>query len=355
MNHPILSNKKTILIYSIFWFVIGVVHSHVLFRYYSFSWIISMFDAFLFNTLFALIALGLWYAVKYNGTDFKKPYSLFFSHSITAIVVVMVWFFIGQTIINFIVNNTNYTAFLRFSSAYRLIIGFTFYIGTIMFYYLIVYYNSLQEQVKKEAFLVSTLKESELQILRSQINPHFLFNSLNSISSLTITEPTKARDMIIKLSDFMRYSLKNKDNRMVELSEELMNIENYMDIERIRFGNRIQFQQNITAQAMKAFVPSMIFQPLAENSIKHGVFSSSENVKVWLNADVKDDLLVITLKNEYEESNKSETGTGTGLSNIKRRMQLLFGSEDFVRIRIENNIFEVQISVPQNNNKENSF
>lgn len=348
MNHPILSNKKTILIYSIFWIVIGLAHSHVLFRYYSFSWVISMFDAFLFNALFALISLGLWYVVKYNGTDFKKPYSLTFNHTITSIFVVMVWFFIAQVLMNFFIVEPNYTEFLKHSSAYRLIIGFAFYVGSVMFYYLIVYYNSLQDIVKKEAYLVSTLKEAELQTLRSQINPHFLFNSLNSISSLTLSEPVKARDMIIKLSDYMRYSLKNKDNRMVPLSEELENIENYMDIERVRFGDRLLFCANIIESASKAMVPSMIFQPLAENSIKHGVFSSTEIVKVWLDAELLDNMLIITLKNEYEENFKSEKGTGTGLSNIKRRMQLLFGSEDFVKIKIENNIFEVQIKIPQN-------
>ena len=117
-------------------------------------------------------------------------------------------------------------------------------------------------------------------MLRSQINPHFLFNSLNSVSSLTITDPDKARMMVIKLSELMRYALSRKDEQPVTLQSELDNLRLYLDIEKVRFGDRLEIEEKIDPGCLRAMLPVMILQPLYENAIKHGVYESTKKVMI---------------------------------------------------------------------------
>ncbi len=157
----------------------------------------------------------------------------------------------------------------------------SFYLRLIVLaYYLFVSLSNLSEKNAKEAKLESLVKETELKMLRSQINPHFLFNSLNSISSLTITDPEKARDMVIKLSEFMRYALSKKDEQPVSLRSELENLRLYFEIEKVSFGDRLSTEENIEEKCLDVKIPVMLLQPLYENAIKHGVYESTERVSI---------------------------------------------------------------------------
>ena len=346
MLHPLLNSKKAIYAFITLWVTIAVVHAKILWYQYNFSFEIAAADSLVFTVLYALISLGLWYAVRFNGIDSKNYYSLAINHIITAFFVVTVWGYLGSLIMLNVIKEPIYLAFLPRTMIYRSVFGLMFYVWVVLFYYLLIYYNAIQEKVQIEASLKTSLKEAELQMLRSQINPHFLFNSLNSISSLTLSKPEKAREMIIKLSEFMRYSLKNKDDRMVEFREELYNIEYYLDIERVRFGSRLIYNADITSDTEKCNVPSMILQPLVENAIKHGVFSSSEQVNLILKARIEDNMLIIRVSNDFDSETTIVKGTGTGLTNIKKRMALLFGSEDLVQIKKSDKLFIVEICVP---------
>ena len=135
----------------------------------------------------------------------------------------------------------------------------------ILTYYLFESLTNLSEKKAKEARLESLIKETELKMLRSQINPHFLFNSLNSVSSLTITDPEKARDMVIKLSEFMRYALSRKDEQPVSFRSELENLRLYLNIEKVRFGDRLSIEENIDENCLEIKMPVMLLQPLYEN------------------------------------------------------------------------------------------
>lgn len=347
MQHPLLNSKKAIYAYLTLWITVFVVHAKVVWYQYQFSLGIAIADSFVFNALYALISLGLWYTVRFNGIDAKQYYRLALNHIITASFVATIWGYLGSLIMGNLFEDVVYSDFLVKTMMYRTVIGLMFYIWVVLFYYLLLYYNGMQEKVQTEASLKTSLKEAELQMLRSQINPHFLFNSLNSISSLTLSKPEKAREMIIKLSEFMRYSLKNKEDRMVELSEELANIEYYLDIERVRFGAKLSYTSTIDEATVNATVPSMILQPLVENAIKHGVFSMSEQVNLDLKAKLVSDTLIIKITNNFESETTIKKGTGTGLTNIKKRMALLFGSEDLVQVVKDTNLFTVEISVPQ--------
>ncbi len=205
---------------------------------------------------------------------------------------------------------------------------------------------NLSEKNAREARLESLVKETELKMLRSQINPHFLFNSLNSISSLTITDPEKARDMVIKLSEFMRYALSKKDEQPVSLRSELENLRLYLDIEKVRFGDRLSTEENIDENCLEIKMPVMLLQPLYENAIKHGVYESTEVVSIKTKVSCKDGYLEIIISNNYDLMPSSAKGTGTGLSNVTRRLDLFYGNRASIKTTKENGIYSVTLFIP---------
>jgi LytS/YehU family sensor histidine kinase len=204
----------------------------------------------------------------------------------------------------------------------------------------------LSEKNAKEARLESLVKETELKMLRSQINPHFLFNSLNSISSLTITNPEKARDMVIKLSEFMRYALSKKDEQPVTLRSELENLRLYLEIEKVRFGDRLFTEENISENCLDIKMPVMILQPLYENAIKHGVYESTECVNIRTKVSCNNGYLEIVISNNYDQAPTSAKGTGTGLINVSRRLDLFFGNRASIKSTKENGVYTVSLFIP---------
>jgi LytS/YehU family sensor histidine kinase len=189
-------------------------------------------------------------------------------------------------------------------------------------------------------------RKSELNALQAQINPHFLFNSLNSISSLTITDPEKARDMVIGLSDFMRYALSRKDEQPVTLQSELENLRLYLDIEKVRFGNRLSIEEHIDPGCLSAKIPVMLLQPLYENAIKHGVYESIEKVTIITSVSVSNGYIEMIISNNFDPEAAKVKGTGTGLLNLSRRLELLYGEKAIMKTEKQNNIFTIKIYIP---------
>ena len=211
-----------------------------------------------------------------------------------------------------------------------------------------IYYNNLQEKIKNEANLNTLIKEAELKALRSQINPHFLFNSLNSISSLTLSDSSKAQTMTIKLSEFLRYSLKQGDKKLTTLEEEIYHINLYLDIEKVRFNKRLNYFFEIEENISNLLLPVMILQPLFENAIKHGVYNTSELVNIEMKAFVKENMLNIIIKNNFDKSFSYKKGTGTGIKNVQERLFLIYTSRNLIEIKKEDEFFEVKLLFPQN-------
>ena len=216
----------------------------------------------------------------------------------------------------------------------------------VLVYYLFVSLQNLSEKNIKEARLKSLVKETELKMLRSQINPHFLFNSLNSVNSLIITNPDKAREMIINLSEFMRYTLSKKDEQPVSLKSELENLKLYLEIEKVRFGDKLSTEENIDTECLETKMPVMILQPLYENAIKHGVYESPARVRITTSAKKTNKAVEITITNNYDDTAPPKTGTGTGLINVVRRLELFYGDKASLKTTKENGIYIVLLKIP---------
>jgi LytS/YehU family sensor histidine kinase len=163
-----------------------------------------------------------------------------------------------------------------------------------------------------------------------------------------MTDPEKAQEMVIKLSSFMRYSLDTKDNTMSSLEKELYHTELYIDIEKIRFGKRLQVEKNISPESGKWMMPAMLLQPLIENSVKYGIYEATESSVIRLDAGTAGGYLTIRIGNSYDETSGQHRGTGTGIRNIEQRLVHLYGRNDLLRIHKTSDYFEITLKIPEN-------
>jgi two-component system LytT family sensor kinase len=192
-------------------------------------------------------------------------------------------------------------------------------------------------------------KEAELFKLRQQLAPHFLFNSLNSISALIGSRPEQARKMIQQLSDFLRGNLRKEDQQWVPLTEELQYLELYLEIEKVRFGHRLSTELDYAPECLEYRLPSMLLQPIVENAIKFGLYDTTESVTISIRARLADNYIRIEVINPFDpETSRPKKGTGFGLTSIQRRLYLLFARPDLLETRVEENLFITTVRIPAN-------
>jgi two-component system LytT family sensor kinase len=205
-----------------------------------------------------------------------------------------------------------------------------------------------KENEKRKSEAEKLARDAELYNLRQQLQPHFLFNSLNSINALIGFKPDEARRMIHQLSDFLRGTLKKDDQQQVSLSEELTHLNLYLEIEKVRFGHRLKTEISCDAQCSECVMPAMLLQPLVENAIKFGLYDTTEEVVVSIRAELEDNYLELIVQNPYDpKTSRPRQGTGFGLSGVQRRLYLLFARNDLMETHANDNIFTTIIKIPQ--------
>ena len=345
-TNPILKSAKNILFYLLFIVIIANLYANLISFDSKASVTITIVDAVVFNLLIGLLGFSFWYSSVYLSIENNKISKVILTHFGGGILISVVWMVIGYFIVISIVSDTElFNIFFLDTLKSRFIIGILYYFLMTAFYYIVIYYSGFQERVIKETELKNLVTEAELRSLKFQINPHFIFNSLNSMSALTEIDPKKAKQMIIKLADFLRYTLANNDRQKNTLNEELKNIKLYLDIEKIRFEEKFEYVEELQEECGKTEIPSMILQPLFENAIKHAVYETLDTVRIKLTCVKQDDFLKITLCNNFEgESHKK--GAGVGLKNIKDRLKLIYQQDNLMEVKKENNKFIVNIFIP---------
>ena len=345
--HPILKNVKNLILYLLIW--LGILASYQA----NLSWGIelelkyALADNLIFNLFLLGLGLSLWYSAKYISFEKNAIVKIFLSHIFGGILISIIWLAFGYYLINSLVDiNESYSDFFLSTLPWRFLIGVLYYFLFTAFYYLIIYYSNYQERSVRETELKSLITQAELKSLKFQINPHFIFNSLNSMSALTVINPEKARNMILKLAEFLRYTLASNEKQTTSLREELKNIKLYLEIEKIRFEDKFEFIENIDDECLNIKVPSMILQPLFENAIKHAVYEALEKVCITLTVKMKNDFMEIKVENNFEEITSQKSGTGIGLTNIKNRLELIYNRTNLMEVEKDKNTFSVILYIP---------
>ncbi len=197
-------------------------------------------------------------------------------------------------------------------------------------YFGIKYYQQLQEQTERTLQATAAAHQAQLKMLRYQLNPHFLFNTLNAISTLILDGARESANLAIsRLSDFLRYTLDNDPMKRVTLGSELSALDLYLEIEKVRFGDRLIIRKEITTHAREALVPSLILQPLIENAIKYAVTPSEEGGTLMISAKVHNQMLILQLSDNgpgLNDGQKANNGSGVGLKNTRERLQQFYGA-----------------------------
>ena len=243
---------------------------------------------------------------------------------------------------------SDYERFFSQSVPVRLIVGFLI-IGCMALISVLWYTIHDQREIEKRKTEAEKLsKEAELYKLRQQLQPHFLFNSLNSINALIGLQPQKARTMIQQLSDFLRGTLKKEDNQWISLEDELQHLQLYLEIEKVRFGHRLSTEIKNETDGMKLQLPAMLLQPVVENAIKFGLYDTVGEITISIEARKEDSSLIVQVKNPFDpETSSPKKGTGFGLSSVQRRLYLLFARNDLLQTETKEQIFITTIKIPQ--------
>jgi LytS/YehU family sensor histidine kinase len=204
--------------------------------------------------------------------------------------------------------------------------------------------SRLAERRAEEARTLA--REAELQALRLQLNPHFLFNSLHSIAALATLDGPRAREMCLRLAEFLRISLKSGDRENVPLSEEIALARSYLEVERVRFGARLRVEERIDTAAQAIPVPALLLQPLVENAVKHGIAGLVDGGVVRLSAEQAAGGVAILIENDFDPAAAPVTGTGRGLAHVRRRLAVRYGSEAALEAAAAGGLYRVALLVP---------
>ena len=236
--------------------------------------------------------------------------------------------------------------------AVRLRLPLLFALGTLLYlfsgglHYALLAAQESRDAERRAAEARTLAREAELQALRIQINPHFLFNCLHSISALATIDGARARDMCIRLADFLRNSLRLGECESIPLKEELALARNYLEVEQVRFGSRLTVEERIEPGCEDCAVPPLLLQPLVENAVKHGVAGLVEGGAIRLEARRRGDGVAILLENAFDAESAAGRSLGLGLRNVRRRLTARYGEEAEMEAGPSGDRYRVSLRLP---------
>ncbi|SIT12554.1 sensor histidine kinase [Belliella pelovolcani] len=264
-------------------------------------------------------------------------------------LISLIVFYSGMFTVEFFLRNEEaYLGFMADSFIVKLFITFLLCLGYALVLLLQTKLESQLQHKEREEQIQKLAKEAELYQLRQQLQPHFLFNSLNSISSLLHRNPERAQEMVIQLSEFLRRTIRKDDQKWISVEEELAFLHLFVGIEKVRFGHRLCIDFDQKGEVAVCKLPPLLVQPLLENAIKHGLYGLLGEVNISVSFSLEEAYLVVRIINPYDPQAGQATGEGFGLEVIKRRLFLLFGRHDLLATQADSMLFKVQIKIPQN-------
>ncbi|UOB16800.1 sensor histidine kinase [Abyssalbus ytuae] len=199
--------------------------------------------------------------------------------------------------------------------------------------------------MNKNKHLTELQYQTELKYLKAQIQPHFFFNTLNSLYALTIKKSDYAPDLVVKLSDFMRYVIYDTNKKSISLLDEINHIDNYIELEKIRYGKRVNAKVTIQGNIDGVKVVPMLFLPFIENAFKHGV-KDNDYMELMISFEKFENLLTFKSINNYTNGKSKKKPGGIGLKNVKRRLKLLYNINYTLNITEQNNQYSILLKIP---------
>jgi two-component system, LytTR family, sensor kinase len=340
LNHPIFKFG----IWWLFWTITG----SILIRTLGFGWDVAIIDAAFTQLDWTLAGYAISSMLKYYRPSPKAIINLlFFSLALAALFTFLILPWGLSPLMSALTDAPGFESFLDQSLPVRFVIGWMQLIFITAISWLVSFVQEQQENTRRKADTDKLARDAELTQLRQQLQPHFLFNSLNSINALVGSQPELARKMVQQLSDFLRGVVRKDDRQMVTLEEELQHLGLYLDIEKVRFGYRLNTEISASEESKGRQLPSLLLQPIVENAIKFGLYDTVGTITITLSAQVLANYLVIRVENPFDPATVSKTGTGFGLNSISRRLYLLYSQPGLLETNQNDSIFTTTVKIPQ--------
>ncbi len=338
------SRTRILSLYFAWWLFWSFTQTVVLHRM-GLNWRYSLSDALISNVLlglfcFVLIAIFSYYQPRGSNRSYRFIFTLGLAVLYTILLRLTLRYALGNT--------DAYHDFLYKSIPVRFIISLLVMAFVTMLNWMWTLLRDQKEQEERRNHAEQLVKDAELAKLRQQLQPHFLFNSLNSISALAGSRPNEARKMIQQLSDFLRGTLKKDEQQNVEFKEELEQLKLYLEIEKVRFGHRLSVDIDVPDETLGMHIPPLLLQPIVENAIKFGLYDTVDEILIRISTYAKNGLLHVKVENPFDAKTQlASKGTGFGLSSVQRRLFLLYSRNDLMVTEKNGNQFISILRIPQ--------
>ena len=299
--------------------------------------------------IYQFVCLSAWYSCKAAPIQKSTAQRLWLTHVIAAGTLSFFWVLLAKLLAYGFSQMPSFRGLdSRFASQVPVIFGagFLLYLLSVASHYVILTIedsNKADIRVQETSILA---RDAELKALKAQVNPHFLFNSLNSISALTSVDPAKAREMCILLAEFLRMTLGLGEKSSVPLSEELALLHRYLAIEKVRFGARLRMQEEIQEESRSIQLPPLLLQPLVENAVTHGIANLPDGGVVRLSGQSHNGRVSLAVENTFDPESAPMRNDGVGLKNVRNRLEARYGKEANMRVSAEDGKFRVELSFP---------
>src|SRR6267378_3295101 len=346
--HPLLTRNR-LRLYLLAWVPLIAVSIYVLATRGTLGWLQATALAIAVFLFYALLCLSAWYPCRATPLGKVSFIRFLLTHLTAAAIMSLIWTQAGAALSYAVLSPEKFAAITRqFEPQHNSIftVGALLYLLSVALHYVLI---AMEASREAEARMMETsimARDAELKALKAQINPHFLFNSLNSISALTSIDPSRARDMCVLLGDFLRLTLGLGEKASVRFSEELYLVQKYMAIEKVRFGERLKMQQTIQEECKPCLLPPLLLQPLVENAVKHGIAGLPEGGEIRLSAERQNGRLAILVENSWDPEAPPRRSGGMGLKNVERRLEARYGKDASMLVNAEGELFQVRLSLP---------
>jgi hypothetical protein len=347
--HPILAQRGGLRRYLAVWVPITGIFAALLSILGRQPLVESVLLAVLLCSAYAFVCLATWYPCRALPLSSGRIPRALLTHVAAAWLSSMTWAMLGAGFLALLSYRERFRGAVdRYTAVIPLVVtvGVLLYLLAAAIHYVALAVDAARRAERARLRLSALAREAELRALRAQIDPHFLFNSLNAIGSLALTDPAAARAMSGALAGFFRRTLALGARDRISLAEELVLADDYLAVERVRFGERLRIERVIDPEATGCLVPPLLLQPLVENAIRHGISTCIEGGVLRLQAKRDNGVLRLSLDNPRDPEAPPSRGGGLGLANVRERLRAQFGDDGALEAVPAPYAFHVELRLP---------
>jgi two-component system sensor histidine kinase AlgZ len=337
--HPLLHNWKASLLYLAAWLPLGAILGLLISVAGSLTAVETAAIIVPVTVILAFVCLSPWYVCRSLPLRSTAAGRLLGQHVLAAVVVSAAVLFLARIVASAL-SDIMPGFDRRFAAADPVLAAM---VAMIYLLSIAMHYVVIEAQTSRRSELLA--REAQLRALKAQVNPHFLFNSLNSISALTASDPMRAREMCIQLADFLRTSLRLGERASIPFREEMELTRMYLSVEQVRFGTRLQLALDVEPACGECEVPALVIQPLVENAVKHGIALLDEGGEILMLGRVVREGLRFTIENPYDPLAPASR-SGIGLANVRQRLEARYGNAARLEVEASNDVYRVTLVMP---------